>query len=619
MRLSSVIIANVLLVLLANVASGAKPRIDPRTDEVERLFRELGANQPQQREWAMERLNQLAEETRERIGLADATARQLQRADLSFDLRSQLSDLARRLPPPSQTPRVTLTPEEIDRLISQLEGRTNSTRTNAYKRLEAALDNPLMVGLIWPQLKERWSRTDADPILFRPLCDIARRKWVTSKPKEISLPPVDDAQLQQWLVEMASERPEGYTGTWAKAEVAWRELIDFSSRDEELDRLRTAITQREQNPDVREVALARLRMLAEWLRPAMVAEIWNNSHVSTTQYLIIGEPQMAPGALRPTFFDRADEKTVHCASGNSLASGDYVFGRANPPTHPESTSGNYGVLFHLLSQPTPRARLAYEYVAKESEAERLAEITRRTCAGWLAEKHVLTEREIMLLMELDGHEVSKFAGPYFQMAEDKIWRGDGLLRGNQLGNGMILMNRDMQRYRVLDVAETSSRHGMICMILAVHGDHHAIPGIVAAIDKQRFRETNKDNIFNLPWIAAVGLAAHDPWDGVNPFLASLVERKDRLIDESITDESVDVGAAAVWLLLQRHNLSQERFGLVPSHSLLAPTNNNPFADSDNVFRLTHCPAANFKSPASREQVLQWWKERAADLARRAKE
>ena len=44
-------------------------------------------------------------------------------------------------------------------------------------------------------------------------------------------------------------------------------------------------------------------------------------------------------------------------------------------------------------------------------------------------------------------------------------------------------------------------------------------GIVEAVEKKRFKLTAADTSYNVPWIAALGIAARDPWPEVDDWLA----------------------------------------------------------------------------------------------------
>src|SRR4029078_5820862 len=91
-------------------------------------------------------------------------------------------------------------------------------------------------------------------------------------------------------------------------------------------------------------AEARLREIADFARPAMAAEVWTHSsfdwehrqHV-TVQHLLVDVPQYPEISTKATHFDRIDDKTAHCVSGNNLTPGDYPVGGAipHPPPAPE--------------------------------------------------------------------------------------------------------------------------------------------------------------------------------------------------------------------------------------------------------------------------------------------
>ena len=406
----------------ASAAPAVTPPAAAVQSKVAGLLHDLGADDSRSRDRAVEHLGNFAEDERLAPWLATEVQRELRRADISYEARSLLKTLSKSLPKPGQITPLVLDRDEIERLIVQLESTSFAARIGGSKRLESALDNPALLGTVWSGLKKHWAKSASDPALYRGLCDQARSIYVQGDPKQIPLSAVSDAQLNEWFDEMSREPPFGGENHQFVSDVAWRELIDLSTRDDDVERIRQAVERRKNDPAATPRELVKLAQLTDWLHPAMVAEIWSGGQISNKQHLLVGVPQMPPNAVRPTHFDRGDEKIVHCVSGNSLASGDYHVGWANPPTHAQSTSGRDGVMFHLLYLPTPRRRIAYEYFAKESEAQRLTEITKRTCAGWLAEKHALTERETAMLMQLDGHELSNFAGAYFKTIDDQPWR-----------------------------------------------------------------------------------------------------------------------------------------------------------------------------------------------------
>ena len=78
----------------------------------------------------------------------------------------------------------------------------------------------------------------------------------------------------------------------------------------------------------------------------MVAEYWQAGRHTGVQHLLIGIPNHSPNAQRASHFDRIDESTAHCVSGNALSPGDYpvdVF-----LGHPRQEDAQ----FHLVNLPT---------------------------------------------------------------------------------------------------------------------------------------------------------------------------------------------------------------------------------------------------------------------------
>ena len=103
--------------------------------------------------------------------------------------------------------------------------------------------------------------------------------------------------------------------------------------------------------------------MLDWTKPELVAEFWQGGHQTGEQHLVVGVPTLSPNAMKPTHFDRADDRVAHYVSGNSLSPGDYPVGEAFP--HPLVEHG----FFHLVNLPTPRRRMAYLYVDRGHRGE----------------------------------------------------------------------------------------------------------------------------------------------------------------------------------------------------------------------------------------------------------
>ncbi len=82
-----------------------------------------------------------------------------------------------------------------------------------------------------------------------------------------------------------------------------------------------------------------LQELVDFARPCLAAEVWSNHAHMTVQYLIVDLPQYNEMTGLSTHFDRIDDLTAHCVSGNSLTEGNYPVRIAIP--HPEVGPRNH--------------------------------------------------------------------------------------------------------------------------------------------------------------------------------------------------------------------------------------------------------------------------------------
>ena len=271
----------------------------------------------------------------------------------------------------------------------------------------------------------------------------------------------------------------------------------------------------------------------------MVAEYWYGRRHTTEQHLLVGVPSQAPIATRPSHFDRIDDRTAHCVSGNTLSPGDYPVGVAFPSPRPPNG------FFHLVNLPTPRRRMAYTHYVRTDESERLAALSRRTLERMLARKSELSVPEVLMLAQLDPREVSRFAGEYFHLVGDRH-----LLSADP----MAAMWHDPRQGR-------PSRFGMICAQLAVDGTKEATPGLLKAINKDRFLPPSSSAPYRLHWLAALAIAKRDPWPSADTWLAGSISRNEPLVEGRA--DGPESGATAAGLLLGRHRQRPGRFDLLP--------------------------------------------------------
>ena len=240
-------------------------------------------------------------------------------------------------------------------------------------------------------------------------------------------------------------------------------------------------------------------------------------------------------------------------------------GEAFPP--PKLTESP--IFFYLVNLPTPRRRMAYACYAESDEKKQLIVISRRTLDRMLADKHSLSESELLMLEVLDSTEVSRFAGKYFLLVDDGSLAAAGPLRAGG----------------------RPSRFGMICACLAASGVKDAIPGLTKAIAQERFLPATNHAPYRLHWLAALSIAARDPWPEVDAWLADRIGQSEPLVGSEAS--APDLGATAAALLLGRRGQSPGAFGLHLS--------------ADPLLIQLHVDGYRFDAAEARKKVQLWWK------------
>jgi hypothetical protein len=403
------------------------------------------------------------------------------------------------------------------------------------------------------------SRQQLDPLWTK-----IHGAWLLSDSASWNFAPVPAKQISHWIE--ALEKPGATDQARLSADhlTAERELLDLLVRPDTAPVVIHAIEDRLADSKLEPSAAARLREVYDWSRPALVAEYWDNHTNQAIQHLLVGVPSLPPGAQFPSEFDRCDDHVAHCVSGNSLSPGDYPIGIAF--LHPRQP----GAFFHLVNLPTTQRRLAYEFLVEDqTDDQRLAEISVRTLDRILQKHQPLDDDELSLLDLLDADAVSRFAGPYFQAVADGP-------RDDYLGS-----------------FGSPSRHGLMCLWLAVHGTHEAIPGLGQAIEARRINEPDDARPFRLAWVAALAIAQRDPWQGEDAWLAQRIQRTERLELGS----TADVGAIAAAELLTRRGEKPRDFGLEE-------------VESEPLNRL-HLQSYRFEAAEGRAAVLRWWSHQSS--------
>jgi hypothetical protein len=166
------------------------------------------------------------------------------------------------------------------------------------------------------------------------------------------------------------------------------------------------------------------------------------------------------------------------------------------------------------------------------------------------------------------------------------------------------------------LSDVSSVHRTACLMLALDGSRQVVPALVEAAKQRRFMPLSIDEPQAMAWIAALAIAARDPWEGVDRWLADLVTCQDRI---SFGQERGEVGASAAALLLVRNGANPGDFGLVARAPLQrglhdrfeAPIN----ADyrrrmfEDRLFKQLGLTPYTFVDDGARLAVTQWCADR----------
>ena len=589
--------------------------------EVPQVLAQLDSDRFHVRQQAAEQVEQWI--ARPELGrmLAEEFQRVLVAADTSLEVRKRLERWQRGLPKVDLAPAGAVSPEEIDRLVGQLEDDSYAVRAWATSRLEWLLCSPEAA---WPIVARLDRRLDAEALpadarqWLDPISRRARAAWLASDPSRWRLPAVSEAEMAARLDALTrAEEGANVPGRSRRRDRALREIRDLLARDECVPRLKQLFEQKLAGPGLDEWARLRLTELVELTCPRMVAECWYGSQLSNIQHLEPGVPSQHPGAERPSHFDRIDDRVAHCVSGQNLAPGDYPVGVGIP--HPN----NPGAMFHLVNLPTPRRRMAYACLTEAvpsgarcrlvnltlprqhltppqqhvpyacvtlaDERRHLSELSRRTFDQLLARHRPLTGRELLLAGQLDGEELSRFAGKYFAAVDDRPLAADDHfdLAGRPRLPAFGFLPQPVS------TLDRPSHHGVLCGLLSARGTREAIPGLLEAIHRQRFLAPTGTGPRRLEWIAALAIARRDPWPGVDEWLAGLIERTERLVE--YRPHGPELGATAAAILLGRFGQEPGRFELRPARQDVSPE--------------TDLEGFLFASPEARAKVRAWWGQR----------
>ncbi len=522
------------------------------------------------RQRAAAQLSAWADDATHAPELARKAANLLISSDTSFEVRAQLERLAKHLPAIAPDDSSPPTAGDIPALFERLGDDSCTVRDSAARRLRTMLGREDLLASVFLELKHRASEprlTAEGRRVLEPMLEAAREAWLRADPQKVVLPPPSDAEVDRLISDLTGLDETEATNRFRR-ELAEHELLDLIARDDTrarvLEILRVRIAQA---PDA--ATAATLSSVAEFARPAMAAEVWIDRFNLFVQYLIIGVPQHNEGSKNPTHFDRIDDKTAHCVTGNSLSEGDYPVGIAIG--HPDPTGQDR--MFYLTNLPTPRDRLIYEYQVKRDEAERLREISQRTLDAFLDQKkHSLDEKQVLVLAQLDPHVASRFASRFLTETEDQ-----GLFT------------------TVSELNFQPTVHAALCYMMTRVGTHEVVPTLEKMARAGRFDKS--EGTLHMAWIAALAIAQRDPWPGVDKWLAGLLSDRTPLITN--LDAPPELGATAAAVLLDNRGVSTRPFGLDAIEAVIGQARFIGY---------------RYTSDNDRDDVLRWWKKASAESA-----
>lgn len=536
--------------------------------------------------------------------LADEFQRRMLQPDLPLEARWRIELWRSRLPKASIAPPPTPALPELQRLVAQLDDKSFAVRAGATERLQWLASNGQYAAPILMLLKRRLVEPGLNEDSYRRLEEVRRIAWgmwldseetPTKWVGDGSLPPASPAQIEQWLDDLSRPGSRGDSRSPLLRRIARQNLMDALANDADLPRVTAALEARlrgklEANAGPASGCPA-VRELLALTRPVIVAEVWSEKKLQEPeQRMIIGEPRVFAAGANPSCFDRADDRSAHCASGNSLLPGNYPVGIAFPAPRWKSDQEGF---FYLVNLPTPRRQIAYSYYLQIDPAVRLAKLSRRTLDRFLAEKRPLNDPELGMLGQLDAREVSAFAARYFFVIDDD--KVDEASVSNGMGGHSEYSTSRKH------LGGDSSRFGSICAQLAIDGTREAIPGLLDAIRQKRILPP-KSAPYRFEWLAAFSIARRDPWPGVDAWLAENLDNREEL-DVSHSD-AAEIGATAAAILLDRHREKPADYGLqlvVDPHLLNYKVVGYSYAAAD--------PLPSGGEPRGRpgvSRVRKWW-------------
>ena len=179
--------------------------VRPNRREVEQRLRELDSPCYETRRMAAERVERWLGMPEMAAMLAEQFQQLVVQPELPLEVRWRISIWRTRLPSVKSEPPQAVSAEELQRLVRQLDDDSYAVRAGACERLQWMAASERLAKPIMLILKRRL----ADPLLsedtyrrVESIRNIAWGMWLTGDAADWDLPPVSDAQIDDWLDEL---------------------------------------------------------------------------------------------------------------------------------------------------------------------------------------------------------------------------------------------------------------------------------------------------------------------------------------------------------------------------------------------------------------------------------
>lgn len=545
------------------------------SQEMETWLRSLDNDSWVVRQDAEQNIRHALETPDSRAELLPLLHERLADSQLSFEARKVLSTLDSEWGKTAEVSSQVVSQSEVENALTEFLSETPAQRQAAAERLARWLELPQNTRLITRETRVwvlRETLSPDDLLRLELLERDARNAWLRADLQEIET--VDKTRLEELIRTLAAaplaeeevgesrveertartfvlfpgECPWGndalrflHPGIHSKEETrtlrcnwfALHELEDFMTvenfRPRVMEEIRNVLAEEsEERTPAGEILLKRVVFLNE---PCLAAEYWNAQSQVSYQFLKVGVPQVhemedfATGLTsNATQFDDLRENTVRCVRGKNLPPGVLPLNRVL--AHPIQ-----GSFFFLVPLDSPKKKLSYAEQTRDDGGKRFDYVSQSTVESLLAENRRLTREEIDLLEVILEPDVSSaFFGELLQRFED----------GELAGKSSVAITNAPEFL-------TLTHHMILCKYLAKSGTAAAVPGLMAAIQKNTIRTQQSVDIASLAYNALFEIALRDPWHGMEEWLESLLDSEDYLICPDVPAPSPMVSSVDVTL------------------------------------------------------------------------